>query len=513
MYYNIIGYARVSTQEQAEDSNALKQQVALLQEHGADIVVSEVISRMSDNRTGLDYILDLIDNKKFKVLLIKDLSRLTGLSGLFEYLTDKLRTNGIELRGVYDAIDIYSTMGQTMSAIQVVINKAEVLRIRERINRGIQYRRSKHFANPNPPFGYRVIDNKYVLDNNIFLSLIDNKQLMTKEDISRWIIEQFFIHKSISKTVDTIHKTYGLYRFKYVKDNENNSETFSIHSIDSIKVEHKKKSRGRPYNPFYFNTQGLSQWLTNPILCGHTRYNTRKGNKRLDESEHIIVYNTHPNQVLLTDNEQLEIKDIINNNKPNSGWLSYHRKKHKPHYLTGLLVCKNCNNNFYIIGTNSMGNCYYHCSNRLTCNNNGKGKGLREDIVNNYVIKQLINKALEITNSIDSTLNLSNNNELYELEQQLLSLSKLPYNPAIEIAKLDINKQIDKVKNSISSINQQYNVNRTMLLESIKDSNYWYGLDNMDRLYIYHLLINKILVSNSYTNNLNERLTIIWNNI
>lgn len=510
--YNIVGYARVSTQEQADDSNALKQQVALLQQHGADIVISEVISRMSDSRTGLDYIFQLIETKQMKVLLIKDLSRLTGMSGLFENLTDRLRANGIELRGIYDTIDIYSTMGQTMSAIQVVINKAEVLRIRERIKRGLQYRREKHYPNSIAPFGYKIVDNKYVLSNEMFLSLIATKTTYSKADVARWIVKQFFIQGSVSKTLDILHSTFGLYRFKYVDTTKKNNSCM-IHNgdkTDSINKFSSNKKRRTHCKSLYFDRSSLIYWLVNPVLCGHTRYIHCKNTRKIERHNHQIIYNTHPTETILTDEQQEDIIKTILLSNPSSGWDSYHKKRHIVRYLTGLLVCESCHNNMVIKCNNPDKVRYYGCSNK-ECTNRGRGKFIREDKISEYIIEQLRYRAIDIANSLDNSNVLSDNSQLIELELQLKGLNKLPYNPAIEMAKAEITKQIDDMRSSISSIYQQYNVNKTILLESLEDKDYWYSLSNEDRAVIYKLLIDKIIVYNMVDKDVSNRLTIVWN--
>ena len=72
----IYGYARVSTQEQAEEFDALNQQVARLQAAGATEVLIDIESGRSDTRKKFNQLLKLVQENQVDEIVITRVDRL-----------------------------------------------------------------------------------------------------------------------------------------------------------------------------------------------------------------------------------------------------------------------------------------------------------------------------------------------------------------------------------------------------------------------------------------------------
>jgi DNA invertase Pin-like site-specific DNA recombinase len=67
--FDIVGYVRVSTSEQAENSHALAQQIARLKNAGAQKVYCDVESGANPNRPQFEELLGLVKEEKLSRLL------------------------------------------------------------------------------------------------------------------------------------------------------------------------------------------------------------------------------------------------------------------------------------------------------------------------------------------------------------------------------------------------------------------------------------------------------------
>jgi DNA invertase Pin-like site-specific DNA recombinase len=65
----ILGYARVSTYEQADVQNALKQQIHRLEQFGVDKIYKDVESGANPDRPDFRQLLDLVNQGKVEIIV------------------------------------------------------------------------------------------------------------------------------------------------------------------------------------------------------------------------------------------------------------------------------------------------------------------------------------------------------------------------------------------------------------------------------------------------------------
>ncbi|MBP0019383.1 MAG: recombinase family protein [Cyanobacteria bacterium SBLK] len=477
-----VGYGRVSTEEQAKNSDALLQQGYLLRELGAAPIFLEIISRMNEDRPGLEKALQFVESDDSKKgLLIKDLTRLTALPGLFETISKRLKACNKELKAVFDNVDIYSVSGETLAGIQVVVNRAEVLRTRERVLRGLDFRRQMGRANPIAPFGYVVEDNHYKFDR----SPCPEAGGRPKFEVAREFVEIFFEARSLSGAVTEI-----ISRFKIPRRQkpEAKPQIFEFAGDEEIVIPQNKKIIKPSFN---WNAAGFGYWIRNPVLRGHTRYGLKKGQKRQPESERILLYNSH-NDRLLTEEQYEEVCRIIDYNRNNQKWGNNNNPERR-HPLSGLLVCKDCGWKMKITAINRASDyCYYKCSKSLKkqCKNT-TCVSARE--IEKLLIAELIKKAEEIANK-GSEENSERPPELIQLDEQLRGLRAIAPNPAIKQAIQDIERQIEAKEYDLSQQGERCSKARETILAAAKSPNYWESLSKPEKLEVWHWLIETIEV-------------------
>ncbi|MGB7249075.1 MAG: recombinase family protein, partial [Phormidesmis sp.] len=312
----IIGYARVSSREQAENSHALEQQVARLRAAGAEDVITDVQSGSKANRAGLQQIMQLVEEQRIEEVIITRLDRLARSIVTTKKVIDLFRRQEVNLRALDDALDLKTSAGRLHINIISVFAEAEADLLSERVQHGWQNLRDRKVA-MNPPFGYIKVDDRFALDHTPFLCLLDDQHMYTKAEVARWCIEAFFQAKSLRGAIRLINERYGIRTFA------NPAGTTG------------RTARG----VFRWSPTGYRGWLTSPVLCGHTCYRRKvKGQRRLQQ-DWDVHYNTHPQQRLLSDVEAVDIATILKLNRQHRGYGA----ESKPKYpLSGLVYCAEC---------------------------------------------------------------------------------------------------------------------------------------------------------------------------
>lgn len=131
-----IGYARVSTREQAESLDAQEQQ---LRSAGCDRVYRDIISGARSKRPGLDAALDYV--RSADVLVVTRLDRL-GRSTLDTIKTvDALTQQNVCVEILALGLDSGTTEGRLMIRIMSALAEQELELIRERTRAGLEHAR------------------------------------------------------------------------------------------------------------------------------------------------------------------------------------------------------------------------------------------------------------------------------------------------------------------------------------------------------------------------------------
>lgn len=148
----VIGYARVSSREQAENSHALEQQTARLYSAGAMEVYADVESGSRDERDRFNKVIELVKANAIDEVIVTRLDRLTRSLPTLRSVLDVFQKQGVNLRALDDSIDLSTAAGKFHLNMLGALAEMEVDRLSERVRHGWAHLRERKVA-MNPPFG------------------------------------------------------------------------------------------------------------------------------------------------------------------------------------------------------------------------------------------------------------------------------------------------------------------------------------------------------------------------
>lgn len=148
-----IGYARVSSLEQARDSSALEQQQERLRQAGAVAIYSDIQSGTRDDRPELKKALAALSPDD--TLIATRLDRITRSPAYNEKLLGHFAAdNTPNLQLLDDGLDAGTVAGRLTARLLAAVNAGEVERMAERVAHGRAHRQSKGGHGAKPPWGF-----------------------------------------------------------------------------------------------------------------------------------------------------------------------------------------------------------------------------------------------------------------------------------------------------------------------------------------------------------------------
>jgi site-specific DNA recombinase len=158
-----IGYARVSTDKQADRGVSLEAQTqkirAMIVVHSAelaDIIVEAGESAKSLNRPGVQRLLALVDSGEVNAVIVAKLDRLTrSVKDLCELL-ERFERRGVALISVAESLDTSSAAGRLVLNIMTAVSQWEREAIGERTRDALSHKRSRGERVGNIAFGFRL---------------------------------------------------------------------------------------------------------------------------------------------------------------------------------------------------------------------------------------------------------------------------------------------------------------------------------------------------------------------
>ncbi len=464
----IKGYARVSSNRQATDTEALEQQIARLRRAGATEIIEEVESGRKGDRAQFKTLMQEVAAGLVDAVVFTRLDRVgRKLKDILEAV-EVFEQSGVRLIILDDGIDTKTPAGRVQLQILGALAEFESNRLEERVRHGWNHVRDTN-KGLNAPFGYCVVNGKYVFDTSPFLQLIAGKVEMSKYDIAKDVIAIFLDKGSLRGAVRVINEKYGLTRLR-----------------NDTKEEGVRRSRSL----FGWGVSGLRQWLVNPVLRGHTRYGVKI--KKED-----IRYNTHED--ILIDPETAEKIDYLLATNKRLANISFDKQKENRHFLSGLVKCAQCKGSCNIKRGSSGGRevLYYQCYNYQL-----KGCGNKKLVRVGNIEAQLVEILLEAYEGNRQRLEherSKHEDKWLELNCQLLELNKIHWsNPALEKAKADIQNQIDALNTLIQKQKREPKFNSEKVQELVE---------------AIHRLDNTILGKDKYINlrtQIKEVIKGIW---
>lgn len=165
-----IGYARVSTRDQADNGHSLDAQRAKIEAYATlhDLELSETIvdegqSAKSLDRPGMVKLLGLIRRRVVNVVVIAKLDRITRSVRDLGDLVELFQRSGVEFASVADNIDTSSASGRLVLNVMASVSQWEREAIGERTAEALAHLRANgqrisRFA----PYGYRIEGDRLV---------------------------------------------------------------------------------------------------------------------------------------------------------------------------------------------------------------------------------------------------------------------------------------------------------------------------------------------------------------
>jgi DNA invertase Pin-like site-specific DNA recombinase len=475
-----IGYARVSSREQAENSHALEQQMQRLRVAGVEEIYSDVESGTKDDRKGFNLVMDLVRSKALDEVVITRLDRFTRSLITLRKVLDEFREHGVNMKALDDSVDLSTAAGKFHLNMLGALAEMEVDRLSERVRHGWSHLRDRKVA-MNPPFGYVKQNDKHCLDHEPFLCLLANKQERSRAAIAREIIEAFLERQTLRMCLRVINERYGIYTFAHNRG--------------------KQRLGGRVARGlFRFSAGGLQLWLTNPVLQGHICYLRKRDGKRLPKEDWVIHYDTHPDQRIVSDDECRRIDEILQHNRRVRGFGSTALR----YPLSGLVFCGECRSSCYsLTGQNNyhrakrLGiepemNYYFQCKNWRVRSCSQKS-AVRMENVEVAVIQALIRRAETISAVAEVTEDQIDPPELQALKVELAYYQNAPGSRA-EAIVADLRQQIEayKQKNQVDTV--VTSEQRDLLLQVFGDPLYWKTLMDEEKREIYRALVERVVI-------------------
>lgn len=475
----VVGYARVSSKEQSENSHALEQQIDRLKAAGATEIHSDEESGWKDrSRYGLEKVLELVRSRSCDEVVITRLDRL-GRKGVTSFtIFDDFLQSGVTLRALDEPFDLTTASGRMIAGQLVVFAQFHSDQKAESVRHGWKHLRDRRVA-MNPPFGYIKINDRHELDHNPFLCLLETKEVKSRAQIAREIVVAYLQQKSLRMALRVINERYGI-------------QVFAHHNRVGSKLG------GRiAREMFRFSPTGLQNWLTNPVLQGHTCYLRNKQGKRQTKSDWDIKYETHPDQRLISDDEAREIDSIVQHNRRVRGFGSTALK----YPLSGLVFCAECRSACYSMkgsrGRNMPGyNYYFQCKNWRTRGCSQKSV-VRMETAEQAVVDALVARSKAIAEfAADEPTEPTETVELKELRLQLAGLELIGYNQVIEEAKHKVRLQIENLTHQLRDASVVDSGNRELLIEVAGTIDFWHELEAERKRRFYQALVERVVVRN-----------------
>lgn len=407
-----VGYARVSTKEQAVDSQALEQQKARLREEGkADEILTDVLSGSRSDRPNFNRLMELVKNQEIGEVVCTRIDRLgRSLIDLTQCI-EVFQDCGVNLRILDQSIDLSTPTGRLMANLLGALAQWETDLLSERVRHGKAYRRQQGLASESAPRAYLSEGGSYQLNQAPILCLIEERPddfrklarieddnsdelaALTVADIAQNLVDIFLEKKTTRATLQQFYQRYGIRR-RSSRGRKTDSAQPADMPPENVVSDHKvSEEKDWPAHILYWTESGLRNWLTNSVLEGNTVYLKWKsqGNRRVRSKEDPDVHaDTHPDQTLMTHEEANYIRETFRITKQMGGGSFIKQRddaalQYRPYaYLNGLAYCHECGAKCRT-KTSKQGAYTY-----FTCPHAGKGCDNRKSIAKDALEKDLI---------------------------------------------------------------------------------------------------------------------------
>lgn len=435
-----VGYARVSTGEQEE---ALFQQIARLNKYGVSQVYADVKSGKSSDRKEFNKMLSACNRGEISEIVITRLDRLARSVVTMSKTIKLLEEKNIKLTILDAPIEDISNPFSKFSINQMsALAQFESDLLQNRVKHGMNYFREQVKAPGKTPFGYKRENEKYQPDDAINTQTNKSNWAIASEIID-YIIEN---KSSLRGTCHWINETYGI----------------------------------------RWSTTGFQNWIKNPVLRGHTRYNVR--NNQYNPSTWNITRDTHI--ALISPDRDKELRFVLDENKRKWG-INRNFENRGNALLSGQIYCGSCG-----------GKCYVSRKDKdiLICaKRNVYGKSFCQNKYGTPLTQVVSSVDMELTKRALELRNFAFNDEqkdtpeIIELKKSLENLEKLPPNEFVLDAITGIKSKISQLQIKIDTPNIQL-IDEWVSIFS--DINFYRLMPEETKFQLYRRFVDSVVILN-----------------
>lgn len=226
----VIGYIRVSTEEQAREGVSLKAQEGKIRAYAelCDLGEVEVISDEGKSgkdlrRAGIQRVIKLARDNMMTHLIVYKLDRLTRRCfDLLMLVEEVFKPAGVEFHSITEKIDTASAQGKFFLTITGAISQMERDLISERTKEALQWKKKNGEDLGTPPWGFQMNDKRLEKKEDELEIVGEIKKLrrkrLTFRAIARQLNEQGIPSKQgKSWHPGTVHSILKSQRYKGVK--------------------------------------------------------------------------------------------------------------------------------------------------------------------------------------------------------------------------------------------------------------------------------------------------------
>lgn len=357
-------YARVSTEEQAEEGFSIEGQIDTVRKYArtrGDLVVEEYVDRgisgkSIEGRYALQRLLEEAKENKFDIVYVWKISRLARKNVDLLSIVEQLNKSNVKIFSISENFDTETTMGKFSLQMMGAVAEFERNTIVENVKLGMRQRARKGQWNGGKVLGYRststILD--FTAPPEISLEIVPSEAVIVRK-----IFELFTNGKGLKAIANQINKEG--YRTK-----RNNT----------------------------FSTAAVKEILLNPVYTGKIRFNRYENwseKRRKGKSDDVIIVDG--NHEAIIDESLWQKVQLIQQQKSKTNIKNYEGN----YLLVGLMKCPKCGasmvstrtTNTLKDGTKKVLR-YYSCSafrskGSTVCNSNS----VRADYAEDYILNRL----------------------------------------------------------------------------------------------------------------------------
>lgn len=201
-----IGYARVSTEDQAREGISLDNQESKIRAYAdlnnmelVDVIRDEGISGKSLEREGVKRVLDMVIGREVEAVIVFKLDRLSRKTIDTLNTIELLEKHGVAFHSISERIDTKSASGKFFLTIVSALAQMERDLISERTTDALSYKRQNGEWCGRVPFGFKVQDSRLV-ENPEQMQVIQKAKRMKRDGKSYRAIS-----KALNMPLGTVH--------------------------------------------------------------------------------------------------------------------------------------------------------------------------------------------------------------------------------------------------------------------------------------------------------------------